>query len=213
MKTDDLIALMAADAAKPAMPMPVTRRLAPAALIGAAIAFAALLAWLGVRDMSEAVSSASYWMKTIYTAALAAAGFLVTERLSRPGAKATRGVVVLVTVIAVMLGIAIVQLLSTPPEAMRDALMGSTWDRCPWRIVALAIPGLALSLFAMRRLAPTRPALAGAGAGLFVGGVAATVYGLHCAETSAAFTLIWYSGGVALSTALGAVAGWRLLRW
>lgn len=213
MKTDDLIALMAADATKPAAPLPVTRRLAPAALIGAAIAFAALLAWLGMRDMSEAMSSPSYWMKTLYTAAIAVAGFLVTERLSRPGAKATRGVIVLVTVVAVMLGLAIMQVLGTPPEGMRDVLMGSTWDRCPWRIVALAIPGLALSLLAMRRLAPTRPALAGAGAGLFVGGVAATVYGLHCGETSAAFTLIWYTGGIALSTALGALAGWRLLRW
>jgi hypothetical protein len=213
MKTDDLIALMAADAKKPASPFPVTRRLGPAALVGAVVAFALLVAWLGLRDMAEAVASPSYWMKTIYTLALAIAGFLLAERLSRPGTKATRGIIALVAVIALMLGIAAVQLFSTPAEDMRDALLGSTWDRCPWRIVALAIPGLALSLIAMRSLAPTRPTLAGAGAGLFVGGIAATVYGLHCAETSAAFTAIWYTGGIALSTALGAVAGWRLLRW
>lgn len=213
MKTDDLIALLAADAKKQARPFPVTRHLGLAALAGAIVAFAVLLVWLGMRDMGEAVTSISYWMKTLYTAGLAAAGFLVSERLSRPGTKATRGVMVLVVVIAVMLGIAIVQLASTPSDAMRDALLGSTWDRCPWRIVVLAIPGLALTLLAMRRLAPTRPALAGAGAGLFVGGVAATVYGLHCAETSAAFTTIWYTGGVALSTVLGAITGWRFLRW
>ena len=41
MKTDDLIALMAADAKKPASPFPVTRRLGPAALVGAAVALAA----------------------------------------------------------------------------------------------------------------------------------------------------------------------------
>jgi hypothetical protein len=213
MKTDDLIALMAADAKKPAAPFPVTRRLGPAALVGAVVALALLVAWLGLRDMAGAIASPSYWMKTAYTAALAAAGFLLAERLSRPGAKATRGIIALVTVIAAMLALAIVQLLSTSPEGMRDALLGSTWDRCPWRIVALAIPGLAFTLLAMRRLAPTRPTLAGAGAGLLVGGIAATVYGLHCAETSAAFTLIWYTGGIALSTALGAVAGSRLLRW
>lgn len=213
MNTDDLIAIMAADAKKPVAPFPVTRRLGPAALIGAIVAFVVLVAWLGVRDMGEAVVSPSYWMKTVYTVALAGAGFLLAERLSRPGAKAGRGLVVLIAVFVIMFGIAVVQLLSTPAEAMRDALLGSTWDRCPWRIVALAIPGLALSLLAMRRFAPTRPSLAGAGAGLFVGGIAATVYGLHCAETSAAFTLIWYTGGIALSTALGAIAGWRLLRW
>lgn len=213
MNTDDLIAIMAADAKKPVAPFPVTRRLGPAALIGAIVAFVVLVAWLGVRDMGEAVVSPSYWMKTVYTVALAGAGFLLAERLSRPGAKAGRGLVVLIAVFVIMFGIAVVQLLSTPAEAMRDALLGSTRDRCPWRIVALAIPGLALSLLAMRRFAPTRPSLAGAGAGLFVGGIAATIYGLHCAETSAAFTLIWYTGGIALSTALGAIAGWRLLRW
>jgi hypothetical protein len=213
MKTDDLIALMAADAKKPASPFPVTRRLGPAALLGAIIAFALLLALLGLRDMGEAVASSSYWMKTLYTAGLALAGFLLAERLSRPGAKATLGFIALVTVIAVMAGMAIVQLVSTPSEVMRDALLGSTWDRCPWRIVALALPGLALTILAMRRFASTRPAFAGAGAGLCVGGIAATIYGLHCAETSAAFSLIWYTGGIALSTALGALAGWRLLRW
>ncbi len=213
MKTDDLIALMAADAKKPTSPFPVIRRLGPAALVGAAVALAALATWLGVRDMAEAVASPSYWMKTIYTLALAIAGFLLAERLSRPGAKATRGIIALGAVVAVMLGIATVQLVSTPAEAMRDALLGSTWDRCPWRIVALAIPSLALSLLAMRNLAPTRPTLAGASAGLFAGGIAATIYGLHCAETSAAFTAIWYTGGIALSTALGAAGGWRLLRW
>lgn len=213
MKTDDLIALMAADAKKPASPFPVTRRLGPAALVGAVIAFAVLVAWLGVRDMAEAIASPSYWMKTIYTVALTGAGFLFAERLSRPGAKAVRGIIALTVVVSVMLAISVLQLLSTPAEHMQDALLGSTWDRCPWRIVALAIPGLALALLAMRRFAPTRPALAGAGAGLFVGGMAATVYGLHCGETSAAFTLIWYTGGIALSMALGAIAGWRVLRW
>ena len=142
MKTDDLIALMAADAKRPAAPFPVTRRLATAALVGAAIAFAGLAVWLGVRDMSEATASYSYWMKTAYTAALAVAGFLIVERLSRPGAKTTRGAIALFTVVAVMLGITIVQLVSTPSDAMREALLGSTWDRCPWRIVALALPSL-----------------------------------------------------------------------
>lgn len=213
MKTDDLIALLASDAAKPVSPFPVTRRLGLAAFGGAIVAFFAVAALLGVRDMGEAVASPNFWMKTLYTAMLAAAGFLVAERLARPGARAAGGVVALVVVFAIMLGIAAAQLLSTPQEAMRDALLGSTWDECPWLIVALAIPGLALSLLAMRRLAPTRPARAGAGAGLFVGGIAATIYGLHCAEASAAFTLIWYTGGVAISAALGALAGWRLLRW
>ena len=213
MKTDDLIALISVDARGSASPMSVVGRLVPAALIGAIAALALLVAWLGMRDMTAAVVSPSYWMKTTYTVALAISGLLVAERLSRPAASATRGIVALICVTAVMLAVAATQLLSIPAEHVPRALLGSTWDLCPWRIVVLAIPGLALTLLAMRRLAPTRPALAGAGAGLFVGALAATVYGLYCAETSAAFTLIWYTGGIAVSAALGALAGARALRW
>ena len=213
MKTDDLIALISVDARGSASPMSVVGRLVPAALIGAFAALALLVAWFGMRDMTEAVVSPSYWMKTAYTVALAIAGLLIAERLSRPAASAMRGIIVLILIIAVMLAVTMTQLLSMPAEYLPRALLGSTWDRCPWRIVALAIPGLALTLLAMRRLAPTRPALAGAGAGLFVGAIAATVYGLYCAETSAAFTLIWYTGGIAVAAVLGAVAGGRVLRW
>jgi hypothetical protein len=62
-------------------------------------------------------------------------------------------------------------------------------------------------------MAPTRLRLAGAAAGLLAGGVAATVYGLHCQEMTAAFVVTWYSLGVAASVAVGALLGPRLLRW
>jgi hypothetical protein len=212
MKTDDLIAIMARDV-KAAPRGVVPRRLLLVALAGAVVALAILVPWLGLRDMGSAVASETYWMKTAYTLALALGGFLLAERLARPGVGWTRGLVVAGVGVAVMAALAVMQLVSTPAEEISAALLGSTWDRCPWRIVALAVPGLIATLLVMRRFAPTRPALAGAGAGLFVGGVAATVYGLHCGETSAVFTLIWYTGGIVGSTVLGALAGSRMLRW
>lgn len=212
MKTDDLIAMIASDV-KPAAKSVVPRWLLLVTLAGAAVALAILVPWLGLRDMGEAVRSQSYWMKTVYTLALAVGGFLLAERLARPGVRWMHGLLVVGAGITCLGALALVQLASTPPDAMGAALLGSTWDRCPWRIVALALPGLLAVLLVMRRFAPTQPALAGAGAGLFVGGVAATVYGLHCGETSAAFTLIWYTGGIAASALLGALAGWRMLRW
>jgi hypothetical protein len=65
----------------------------------------------------------------------------------------------------------------------------------------------------MRRFAPTRPTLAGAAAGLLSGGLAATVYGLHCQETAIPFVAIFYTLGIVLSTAAGAIIGSRVLRW
>ena len=212
MKTDDLIAMMANDA-KPAARFSIPRRLALVGAATALVALAIIVPWLGLRDMGAAMADSAYWMKTAYTAALALGGFLVAERLARPGVKSRRGAFVAIAGIAVLGAIAIVQLASLPSAEISAALLGSTWDKCPWRIGLLAIPGLIAVLLVMRKFAPTRPALAGAGAGLFVGGVAATVYGLHCGETSAAFTLIWYTAGIAISTAAGALAGWRILRW
>jgi len=55
--------------------------------------------------------------------------------------------------------------------------------------------------------------LTGAAAGLAAGASAATLYGLHCPEVSALFVLIWYSLGMLVAAAIGALAGPRVLRW
>jgi hypothetical protein len=49
--------------------------------------------------------------------------------------------------------------------------------------------------------------------GLVAGGVALMAYALHCDEAAPAFIAIWYSLGVLLATALGAVIGPQFLRW
>lgn len=43
--------------------------------------------------------------------------------------------------------------------------------------------------------------------------MAATVYGLHCPENTFTFVALWYSLGVLLLAALGAVLGRWVLRW
>ena len=76
-----------------------------------------------------------------------------------------------------------------------------------------ALPTLLATFWALRQLAPTRLTLAGAGAGLFAGGVGAFVYCFHCTESTAPFIAIWYTLGVVLTMAVGAVLGRYLLRW
>lgn len=213
MKTDDLIALLARDTTpvkRGALPM----QLGLVGLVGAIAAFAILVPWLGMRpDLGEAVTGSNFWMKAVYTFGLSLAGFALAERLSRPGAKGRLGWALAGFFALLIVSFAIAQLMSTTPDQMRETLLGTTWDRCPWRILVLSLPGLGAILWAMRRFATTRPGLAGAAAGLLAGGIAATVYGLHCAETAAPFVALWYSLGVALSTLAGALLGSRLLRW
>ena len=213
MKTDELITLLARDATpvkRGALPM----QIGLLALVGAVAALAILVPWLGIRpDLAEAAAGATYWMKTLYTLGVGVAGFALAERLSRPGVKGRVGWALGGLFVIAMAAIAASQLMSTPPDQLQAALMGSSWDKCPWRILVLSLPGLVVILWAMRRFAPTRPTLAGGAAGLLAGGLAATVYGLHCQEVAAPFVALWYSLGMILTAAVGAVAGSRLLRW
>ncbi|HSV58580.1 MAG TPA: NrsF family protein, partial [Variovorax sp.] len=69
------------------------------------------------------------------------------------------------------------------------------------------------ALLALKGLAPTRPALAGAAAGIMAGGAGATVYALHCPELAAPFLAVWYVAGMLIPVVAGALIGPRLLRW
>jgi hypothetical protein len=90
---------------------------------------------------------------------------------------------------------------------------GQTWRTCVFNIALIALPVFVASLVALKSLAPTQPALAGAAAGAMSAGAGAAVYALHCPELAAPFLAIWYVIGMALPVAAGALMGHRLLRW
>jgi hypothetical protein len=56
-------------------------------------------------------------------------------------------------------------------------------------------------------------ALAGAVAGLLSAGLAATFYASHCTDDSPLFVATWYTIATALVTAIGALAGSKVLRF
>ncbi len=213
MKTDELITLLARDAA-PVKSGALPRRLSALAFAGAAVALIIMIPWIGFRpDLADAVADPTFWMKAIYTIGLGFAGFLLVERLSRPGATSRLGWVLAAACAAAIVALALAQLMMMPPAEMPDAIMGGSWSACPGYIFTLALPGLAAILWTMRRFAPTRTALSGAAAGLLAGGVSATVYGLHCDENTAPFVALWYSLGIGMTALTGAIVGSRVLRW
>ncbi len=212
MKTADLIADLA-NAATPVAPASPTRRLAVIIVAGAVLALAILLPWLGLRPLGAASRLPSFWMKGAYTAALAVAAFLLSARLSRPGESATAPFVASLAIPLLMISMGVMQLVKTPSADIARVWLGHSWNVCPFYIVALAAPAFVLGLMVVRRLAPTRLSATGAAIGLMAGAASATVYGLHCTETTAAFTATWYTLGIAACAAVGAVLGPRLLRW
>ncbi len=213
MRTDDLIDALAANAG-PAPGGGAARRLGLTTLAGALIVLVLVLAWLHTRaDLSQAMITRFFWMKAAYTALLGVAGFWACERLARPGASGRKAFWLAGVVLALYIGIALSRLMAAAPEARMPMIMGNSITNCLRNIVMLGVPMLAAALVAMRDLAPTRPALAGFAAGVFSGAVCATVYGLHCGESTMMFVGLWYTLGVLLVGALGTVVGRWVLRW
>jgi hypothetical protein len=213
MRTEDLIEALALET-PPAPADLLVRRLAMAAGLGALATLAVLLAWLGLRpDLHLAVRGGFFWLKLAYSAAFALAGAALVDRYGRPGGQGRWRWLLVVGPIMVLALIAVAASHGQGMAGMRRDMMGHSWRLCPWRILALAIPTFAGALWSFRRLAPTRLGLAGFAAGLFAGGVSASVYGLACDEKTALFVVTWYTLGILACGGIGALLGPRLLRW
>jgi len=213
MKTDELIAMLASDAG--AVASRVWRQRYALAL-GAGVVGASLLMvlLLGVRpDIADAVRLPMFWVKLAFPALLAAVTLMAAVRLSRPGMTLGHlGSALAAPVLAIWL-LAGLSLLAAPVEDRGMLVWGETWTACLVNIPMLSVPAFIGLLWAMKTLAPVRPALAGAAAGLLAGAISAAVYALHCPELAAPFIGIWYTLGMLIPAALGALIGVRLLRW
>ena len=213
MKTDDLVTLLAAGVA-PVPASAVGRRFAVAMGWGLPGAVLLLLVTLGIRtDLAQAAGELMFWLKPAFAACLALAGLIATERLARPGMRLGLVWAALTTPVLALWLVATVMLINAAPAHRADLILGDTWKECPFNIAFISLPLFAATLWALKGLAPTRLALAGASAGLLAGALGALVYALHCPESTAPFLAVWYVLGIAIPTLAGAVLGPRVLRW
>jgi hypothetical protein len=211
MKTDDLITMLSREAGS-APKVSVVKRLLPVSLAGGVVAASVVLTILGLIP-NEMFLEPGPWIKIAYASTLAmAAGWLVS-RLGRPGASGTQAIYAVLGVVLIMVFSGLMSYLGTPESERAAALMGHSWLVCPWAILGLSLPVMAGAFWAMKGLAPTNLPLAGAACGLFSGAVAALAYALACTEPAAPFIAIWYTLGIALCGALGALLGPKLLNW
>lgn len=213
MKTDDLVDLLARNGAA-ADADSVGRRYALALGWGAFGALLVMALTQGVRpDLDDAVRLPMFWVKLGFPAAVAGAALLAVTRLARPGVR-LRGAPALVALpVLALWGLALVVLALAPAGSREGLLLGFTWSECPWNIAVIALPAFGFALWAMRGLAPTRPALAGAASGLLAGAIGALAYALHCPEMDAPFLAVWYLAGMLIPAGAGALVGPLLLRW
>jgi hypothetical protein len=188
--------------------------LALALLSAAPFSVAMFLASLGVRpDVMTAMHNPFFDLKFAVTLALAVSAIAVSLHLSRPEAS-LRGWAWLLLIPAGLLVAGIGGEMMMPQRLpMMTRLVGSNSKLCLTAIPLLSLPLLAAALIGLRHGAPTRPALAGAIAGLLSAGLAATLYAAHCTDDSPLFVATWYSVATALVTAIGALVGSRVLRF
>jgi hypothetical protein len=213
MKTDEFAKLLATGAGPAASGAPA-RRFAAAMVIGAALSLLIMAGVLGVRaTLADDMGLPMFWTKFAFPAWLAAGAAVAALRLGRPGVRLA-GVPAALAIPVVALWLVAGVVLASADASQRPALLlGETWRSCPFNITLLSLPMLAASLWAMKAYAPTRLGWSGAAAGLLAGAGGALVYAFHCPELAAPFLAVWYVLGMAIPTAVGAVAGPRILRW
>ena len=213
MKTNDLIAMLATEASATPTVSPL-RRCAQATAAGVGISLALVLTLWGLNpELNALAHTQAFWVKVVWLVLTCTFTVPVVMHLARPGVAAGRGVWGIAAALAGMTLLALMQVATVDANTGMQLMLGRSWQECSASIAALSVPLLAALLWMLRDMAPTRPALAGASAGLMAGTLASLVYSLHCTETAYAFVAVWYVAGIAVMAGIGALMGLRLLRW
>lgn len=213
MKTDDLVALLSTN------PEPVDRGLVVRTLLvalgaGSILALGITIFGLGVRPdimMSGALSFVV--AKVSFAVGILSLAFIYLAKLARPGGERKPRSYLVAVPFLVIVALAVISLGLAPSSHWNKMIVGDEWLECLVSIPVVAILPFAVSIWAVRKAAPTNLVRAGAFAGLVAGGVSAMAYALHCTGDSLPFVALWYGGTIVLCTLAGAALGPRLLRW
>lgn len=182
-------------------------RLLEVAVAGALTAALITLVWLRLRpDLAIATTTPFFWLKGLYTAALAVVMLGAANALARPGSSPRPSLATAGAIVAAMLIAAGFEAPRLPASLVAHVLDPRGLSACILNIVGLAAPMLIIAGVGLRRVDLERPGLMGLFVGLFCGAVAATVYGLHCQDSTFAFIGLWYTAGIAVCGAIGAGA-------
>jgi hypothetical protein len=212
MDTNDFIAALAADTRRPAVPLAtVWWGAAGLSIVLAAFVFQTML---GVRpDIAAAVETPRFLFKFVVTIVLAAGAFGAARALSRPGSSSGRSLAVIVAAPALLIAAVFFELMLLPVEVWGAKTIGMNNLVCLFYIPLIGIGPLAVFVLALRYGAASRPAVAGAVAGLLAGGISATFYASHCTDDSPLFVIVWYTIAITILAVVGALAAHRFARW
>ena len=213
MKTEDLVALLSTNP-EPVNREAVVRTLYVAIAAAAITAFGIVFAGLGFRPDLTATHVLFYLtVKLAFAIGIVGLAMTYPMRLACPGGERRMAPFIVAVPFLIVLILAAISLGSAPRAHWERMIVGDEWLECLLSIPVIAIVPFSVSIWAVRKGAPTNLSRAGAFAGLIAGGVSAMAYALHCTDDSLPFIALWYGGTVVLCTLAGAALGPWLLRW
>ena len=211
MKTDDLIRSLSVDEKSR---WRVGNLLTAALLAAVPVSVILFFTEMGIRpDIATAVENPLFDLKFAVTISIALSAVAMSLHLSRPEASPKSMLLLLAIPIALLAGGIVYELMQPQRVEWTARMLGKNSRICLTAIPAMSLPLLAAALVALRHGAPSRPAIAGAFAGLLSGGLAATLYAAHCTDDSPLFVALWYSLAIGLVAIVGAIVGWRVLKF
>jgi hypothetical protein len=196
MKTDDLIEMLARQEVAVDKQRMMLRWLAA---LGVGFLLSAIIFIYVFRinpDLRMLMENIWFWVRFAFIGSVVILGGWFFAKLNKPGSDAR-----------------VPFWLAAAPEDRRAMLLGVSWNVCSRNIAMLAVPIFIASVWIARQFAPVRLRLTGAMLGLFSGGIAAMMYSMYCPEMEPMFLGVWYSLGMLIPAAVGALLGRRLLSW
>jgi len=179
-------------------------RLVEIAAAGALAGVLMILLWLNLRpDLPVAAAQPFFWIKATFPAAIAGCALVTATWFARGRPGAGMALAVAGAFASAMLIAGGVQAWSMTSAAF-NALMWPDGAICMGNNLVIAAPMLALTVIGLRDVDLERPAPTGFACGLFCGGVAATVDGLHCWQGTYTFVGPWFTLAMLASGGIGA---------
>ena len=213
MKTDDLVAFLSTNP-EPVDRSSVVRTLCVALAAGMVVTLGIAFVGLGVRsDLMTARALIFLVVKLAFAVGIVSLTLVYLTRLARPGGERKTPSFLIAMPFLIIVFLAAISLGFAPTSHWEKMIVGDQWLECLVSVPIIAMVPFAISIWAVRKAAPTNLPRTGAFAGLLAGGVSAMAYALHCTDDSLPFVAVWYAGTIVLCTVAGAVLGPRLLRW
>jgi len=213
MKTDELVELLSIQV-EPVTATHLRRTLWLSLAVGIGVTVCLMLALFGVPAYAFGATNLRIQaVSFLFTLSLVAIGARFLVAVAQPGEPGHKAFLLMGLVFLVLLSAGLIALTLSPRAAWHAMLFSPQWSMCLICIPLFALAPFAALIWALRRAAPTHPALSGATAGIVAAASGAAIFSCCIPGSSLPFVTVWYGGVILLCALAGAVISPWFLRW